>query len=186
MLIFSWASHGPEINEKIARDTIDTNYYGLYNVTTSLIPYLNQNGRVVNVTSTAGVITSSYSEDLQKKFLKDDIQVKEIDHLVETFISDVKNDVFVQKGWPKSTYRVSKAAANAVTRFFARDYKNDDRNLLFVCCCPGYVKTDMSNHMGIKAPDEGAETPVWLATCKSDEIKNGRFYRDLKELDFKN
>lgn len=181
-----WASHGPEINKQIARDTIDTNYYGLYNVTMSLIPLLNKNGRVVNVTSIAGVINSAYSTELQKKFLSDEISVSEVNQLVEQFITDIEKNVFVEKGWPKSTYRVSKAAANTLTRILAREYKKDDRNLLFVCCCPGYVKTDMSSNNGNKTPDEGATTPIWLATCKSEEVKNGHFYRDEKEISFKN
>jgi hypothetical protein len=31
-------------------------------------------------------------------------------------------------------------------------------------CCPGYVGTDMTSHKGPLTIDEGAATPVWLAT----------------------
>ncbi len=45
-----------------------------------------------------------------------------------------------------------------------------------------YVKTDMSSHKGTKSPDEGAETPVWLATLPSDSALNGGFFRDKSEV----
>jgi carbonyl reductase 1 len=172
-------SHGPEINEKIARLTIDTNYYGIKNVTDSLLPLL-KGGRVVNVTSTAGVIHDGYAKDLKEKFLSNSLKVEDVDGLVEKFVHDVKDGEFKERGWPASTYRVSKAAANVLTRIYARDLKE----INFYCCCPGFVKTDMSSGGGTKTPDEGAETPVWLATADEKELQNGKFYRDNKLMDF--
>jgi carbonyl reductase 1 len=99
---------------------------------------------------------------------------------MEKFVHDVKDGEFKERGWPASTYRVSKAAANVLTRIYARDLKE----INFYCCCPGFVKTDMSSGGGTKTPDEGAETPVWLATADEKELQNGKFYRDNKLMDF--
>jgi hypothetical protein len=40
-------------------------------------------------------------------------------------------------------------------------------------CCPGYVDTDMTNHGGRLTIDQGAETPIWLATAP--DVPNGAF-----------
>jgi hypothetical protein len=40
-------------------------------------------------------------------------------------------------------------------------------------CCPGYVDTDMTGHCGLLTIDQGAETPIWLATAP--DVPNGAF-----------
>ena len=48
---------------------------------------------------------------------------------------------------------------------FRREAKKDAKGVLVNCCCPGYVKTDMSSHAATatKVPVEGADTSVWLS-----------------------
>eukprot|EP01080_Neovahlkampfia_damariscottae_P008885 gene8885-835_t len=175
-----WASHGSLINEEIARKTVDTNYYGTKNLTISLLPFANKNGRIVNVTSIAGVLGDKYSKDLKDKFLKEDLTFEELDQIVETFVKGVRDENYVKLGFPKSTYMVSKAAENSLTRILSNLYKKDDRNLTFNACCPGYVATDMSSFTGNKTPKEGAITPCWLATSDDVKDENGKFFSDKK------
>jgi carbonyl reductase 1 len=106
---------------------VDTNYYGTKNVTLALLPFINSNGRIVNVTSMAGVLGNSYSQDLKKIFEKETLPIEELDELVEKFVEGVKNDNFVELGFPKSTYKVSKAAENAFTRILARKLKKEGK-----------------------------------------------------------
>lgn len=35
--------------------------------------------------------------------------------------------------------------------------------ILLNACCPGWVRTDMAGANALKSPEEGAETPVYLA-----------------------
>jgi len=78
-----YASKGPEMNDKIAEETILPNYYGLKQVTKAILPLIKPNGRVINVTSQAGVLGNAYREDLKQKFLDPNLTEGEIDALVE-------------------------------------------------------------------------------------------------------
>ena len=43
--------------------------------------------------------------------------------------------------------------------------EKEGKGVLVNCCCPGYVKTDMSSHsaMATKYPVDGCKTSLWLA-----------------------
>jgi carbonyl reductase 1 len=107
------------------------------------------------------------------------------------FVHDVKNGTYAKEGWPQTvrksftifnrflkTYGVSKIGVTALTKIFARDEKYKNKKILINAVCPGYVATDMSSNKGTKTPDQGAETPVWLALLPADSTINGEFCRD--------
>jgi hypothetical protein len=50
----------------------------------------------------AGVLGNSYSQDLKKIFEKETLTIEELDELVEKFVEGVKNNNFVELGFPKS------------------------------------------------------------------------------------
>jgi carbonyl reductase 1 len=173
-----------ELDENSARKTLGINYYGLKNVTLELLPLLNENGRVVNVSSGLGEISNFYSEDLQKKLLNDENEgVEHVDALAEAFISSVKNNKTKEDGWRTNYagYPVSKALVNKLTRVLSNLYQKD-RNLTFNAACPGWVRTDMGGSNAVRSVDEGAETPVWLAT--GDVKETGKFFRSKKEISY--
>lgn len=78
------------------------------------------------------------------------------------------------------SYRVSKAALNAVTRILADELKEHSIHVNSVC--PGWVRTDMGGSNAHRPLEKGAETIVWLAT--SEDIGTGKFYRDKKEIEW--
>ena len=71
-------------------------------------------------------------------------------------------------------YRLSKAALNAVTTLIAKEVRDD--NILVNSACPGWVRTDMGGDQAPLTPEQGADTPVWLATLP-DDGPSGAFYR---------
>lgn len=83
------------------------------------------------------------------------------------------------KGFP--AYRVSKAALNALTRVVAAEAAASGADVKVNACSPGWVKTRMGGSEAVRSPDQGAETPVWLATAGSDS-PNGGFFEDKKPL----
>lgn len=101
---------------------------------------------------------------------------------MQEFINSCEKD-YAERGFPRTTYGVSKAGLIAYTRVQGKLHSSSGP--LFVCCCPGYVKTDMSSHNGTKTPEEGADTPIWLATCNEPREKLiGKFFGERKELEW--
>jgi len=76
-------------------------------------------------------------------------------------------------------YRLSKAALNAVTALVAKEARGD--NILVNSACPGWVKTDLGGDEAPLTPEQGADTPVWLATLP-DGGPSGGFYRDRTRI----
>jgi NAD(P)-dependent dehydrogenase (short-subunit alcohol dehydrogenase family) len=76
-------------------------------------------------------------------------------------------------------YRLSKAALNAVTGLLAIHLRGS--NILVNSACPGWVRTDLGGPQAPLSPEEGADTPVWLATLP-DGGPNGGFFRERRSV----
>jgi NAD(P)-dependent dehydrogenase (short-subunit alcohol dehydrogenase family) len=72
-------------------------------------------------------------------------------------------------------YRISKTALNALTRTLAAELQGS--GILVNSACPGWVRTDMGGPGAPRTVEQGADTPVWLATLP-DGGPTGGFFRD--------
>jgi len=70
-------------------------------------------------------------------------------------------------------YQASKTAMNAMTALFARELA--DTPVKINSACPGWVRTDMGTDRAPLSVEEGADTPVWLATLPADGPSGGFF-----------
>ena len=70
-------------------------------------------------------------------------------------------------------YRVSKAGLNMLTRVLAAEVEGE--GILVNAASPGYTRTDMSPDSD-RPVEQGADTPVWLATLPDDGPTGGFFY----------
>jgi NAD(P)-dependent dehydrogenase (short-subunit alcohol dehydrogenase family) len=129
----------------ILHDVFDTNFFGVVSVTQAMIPLLKK--------SEAGRIVN-ISSSLGSLTLQSDPAGPFADF---KFLA----------------YDSSKAALNALTIHFAHELRGTA--IKVNSACPGWVKTDLG---GAEAPgtvEEGADTPVWLATLPADGPSGGFF-----------
>ncbi|MEJ2515358.1 MAG: SDR family NAD(P)-dependent oxidoreductase [Gammaproteobacteria bacterium] len=78
-------------------------------------------------------------------------------------------------------YRLSKGALNLLTVLFARQLAGT--NVLVNSACPGWVRTDMGSDEAPLSVEEGADTPVWLATLP-DGGPSGGFFRQRQQIEW--
>jgi NAD(P)-dependent dehydrogenase (short-subunit alcohol dehydrogenase family) len=94
-------------------------------------------------------------------------------------LSEMADPDSVYAGVGAPAYRLSKAALNAITTLIAKEVRGN--NILVNSACPGWVRTDLGGDQAPLAPEQGAETPVWLATLP-DGGPTGGFYRERTRI----
>ncbi|KAK7537943.1 NAD(P)-binding protein [Phyllosticta citricarpa] len=185
-------------DDRVVRATLAVNYEGTLDLTLSLLPMLKAapSSRVVNVASMMGAL-DRYSEPLRRRFREaaeagaretPSSAAADMTVIMHAFEEGVRMSTHSALGFPSSAYAVSKAGVIGATRALGLALQNQQNAQhepapLVVCCCPGYVDTDMTKHNGTKTPDEGARTPVWLALADARELggaeaAQGRFFKD--------
>ena len=166
-------------DSNVVKKTLHCNYYGTLQAMEQLLPHIRDGGRVVNVASQAGQLSSKYSETITKRF-RGAKKTDEVTTLMEEFTQAVENNSYTGN-FPGAAYAVSKAGVIGMTRTMAWQNAGNGSKTLINVCCPGYVKTDMTRGGGAKTPDEGAQTPVLLA-LGDIQGSNGDFWKDEKVL----
>lgn len=94
-------------------------------------------------------------------------------------ISSTMGSLERMTSWTEPAYRVSKAALNAVTRTLAAELAGT--GILVNSASPGWVATDLGGADAPRGVEEGAKTPVWLATLPPDGPTGG-FFLDREPL----
>ncbi|MHA1379633.1 MAG: SDR family oxidoreductase [Candidatus Helarchaeota archaeon] len=79
------------------------------------------------------------------------------------------------------SYKVSKAALNALTRIFASELSRF--NILVNSVCPGWTKTTMGGPYAPRSIEEGVDTIIYLATLP-DNGPTGGFFKERKRIDW--
>ncbi|KAH9295768.1 hypothetical protein KI387_039356, partial [Taxus chinensis] len=133
------------------KECIDINYYGTKRMVEAVLPLLKLagegGGRIVNVSSSAGVLEHIPNENIRQQLNNfHDLSEEKIDAILQSFLTDFQQGLLKIKGWPLtiSGYFVSKAAVNAYTRILAQKHPHMYVN----CVNPGFVSTDMNLNMG--------------------------------------
>lgn len=149
-----------------AEVTLETNYFATKDMLNEFMPLIKSGGRVVNVSSFVSSMTlNKCSPALQERFRSEDITEEELSGLMQRFVDKTKTDEHKADGWPETAYGVSKTGLTTLSMILARQLskKRPNDHILLNACCPGWVRTDMAGDKAPKSPDQGAETPVYLA-----------------------
>ncbi len=94
-------------------------------------------------------------------------------------LTDITDFDSLYSGSQTPAYRLSKTLLNGITALIAREVKDD--NILVNSVCPGWIRTDMGGNQAPLSPEEGADTPVWLATLP-DGGPSGGFFRQRERI----
>lgn len=164
-----------------AEQTIRTNFLGTRAVCEALLPLMASGSRIVNVSSTSGLLSHIPSPELRAR-LDSPSGVEELVQLGEKFVGDIRAGCWRDAGWPGSMYGVSKALETSYTRVLAAQLR--DQSIAVNACCPGYCATDMSSWRGTQSAADGADTPVWLALRPPELLATGGFWRGRQQQAF--
>lgn len=80
-----------------------------------------------------------------------------------------------------AAYSSSKAALNCVTKVISNELAIDYPDILINAAAPGWCKTDMGGEQAPLSPEQGADTPVWLATLPAGGPSGG-FFQEREAL----
>ena len=97
---------------------------------------------------------------------------------------DINDLEFKRRRYNNGTaYRQSKQANRMLTAVFAERFK--PFQVTVNACHPGDVNSALSNDLGFgghESPDEGAKTPVWLATGPVGGQESGKYFEHMREV----
>ena len=165
------------------KNTIAINFTGTLNLTKTLLPLVNPHGRIVIVSTQYGRL-KILQPQLKEQFSLASLTEEQLVSLMDQYIKDVVAGDHVSKGWSPSAYGVSKVGVNALTQVLARELsKNEEKGILVNTCCPGWVRTDMGGANARLSPDQGAETPVYLALLPPGS-PNGKFWSRQRQISY--
>ncbi|XP_050294722.1 carbonyl reductase [NADPH] 3-like [Anthonomus grandis grandis] len=180
-----YASNDLPEGEKAEKD-VAVNYFGTVRVCEALFPLLRQNAKVINVSSSAGLLQKIPSEAIRAKF-KDAKTVEQLNELMREYIKDARDNTYQSKGWgvpPKVSYIVSKVGVNALTVIQQKllDQEQPNRNISVNSAHPGFVDTDMTDHKGVLTVDQGAKSSLFLAL--EAQVKGKFVWYDCTIMDY--
>jgi NAD(P)-dependent dehydrogenase (short-subunit alcohol dehydrogenase family) len=155
---FDWTpvpTQPSQVDPRVARQSFDTNFFGPLEVTQALLPLLKEApaGRIVNLSSKVASLD----------------EISRPDSPLASMVMPM--------------YQAAKVALNALTVLLAKELRGT--RVKVNSASPGWVDTDggvppwlrtaMGGAGGAVSVDQGADTPVWLATLPDDGPSGGFF-----------
>lgn len=136
-----------QLDIEVLRRTYETNFFGVFAVTKAMLPLLRKSQQGRIVNISSGLGSLTQNSDPNYEFASAKMLA----------------------------YHSSKTAVNAMTVQFAHELK--DTSIKVNSADPGYVATDINNNNGTRTVQQGASTPVRLATLPADG-PTGSFFDD--------
>ena len=150
--------------------TLGVNLDGVHAVTAAFAPLLGAGGRVINVSSGAGLRAAAALAPADRDALEADS------------VADIRAAA-ARLAAPGTIYGISKAVVNAYTKLAARTYPA----LCVNACSPGFCRTDIAGPNADysarepKAPALGADVVVRLLFDDALSQKTGTFFKECSK-----
>jgi NAD(P)-dependent dehydrogenase (short-subunit alcohol dehydrogenase family) len=143
---------GSELSSEIFEKTFETNVFGVFRVTKALLPLLKKSKHGRIVNISSGLGSLTRNADPNGSLATRNMLL---------------------------AYCASKAALNMITIHFANELKS--AGIKVNSANPGFTATDMNQNRGTRTVEQGAATPVRLATLLDDGPTAGVFSDDGPE-----
>ncbi|XP_045501430.1 carbonyl reductase [NADPH] 1-like [Colias croceus] len=168
-----------------AKRVIDTNYYGVLLMQKYFFPIMNENGRIINVSSVWGHIRTNIKNSYWiQQLTKENVSFDDVNAFVTWFLDSVKNGTVKEEDFVCHTllaYRVSKVALCALTKI---QQTIVGKNISVNSMHPGFVRTKMTNGAGDMSTDDASIIPVYLALDADQSVKGKYICSDRTEVDW--
>lgn len=112
-ILFLKDSKEPKVYQ--ATKTLEVNFFALVNFTEAILPFINKNGTILNITSSSGHLSRIPSEELRNKISDLTLNLEGLKSLMKSYIESVELNRDEDDGWGDSPYVVSKVGVNAYT-----------------------------------------------------------------------
>ncbi|KAI8425697.1 hypothetical protein MSG28_011500 [Choristoneura fumiferana] len=151
----------PESKTYQAEQTLSVNFFSLVRFTEAILPYIENGGSIVNISSSSGHLSRIPSIELKARISREDLTLEELKALMNEYVDAVREGRDEKEGWGSSPYVVSKVGVNAYTFMLHR--RLTDRDIAVNCVHPGYVQSDMTRGAGSVRPRTAAGLPARAA-----------------------
>ncbi|XP_045500915.1 carbonyl reductase [NADPH] 1-like [Colias croceus] len=167
-----------------AYNVINVNFNSILIIEEYLFPLLNDNARVINVSSDCGHLSQLKNSFWIEKLRSEDATLDDVKGFTNWFLDNVKNGTFNAEDFNITIlypYVVSKIALSAYTRIQQR---NVSRGICINSIHPGFVVTSMTKDTGMLTPEEASEAPVYLALEADENVKGKYIWFDKTEKEW--
>lgn len=175
--------------EKDINETFQTNFWGMVNLTESLIPVIKEGGQIVGMSTALAKI--KLSKRLNEKFLDENLSLDDLRNLYEEYKPIFIENKIEESEWNDKQplygcYNISKLFLNSYTISLKNRFKRENKNIRANCVTPGWCKTDMGGEEAPRTHLKGAETCVWLESLPTerDDSLSGNLYYDKKKINW--
>ena len=168
-VLYSAESKESEFEKAVA--TLAVNFTNTVAFTEKMLPLMTKGGSIVMVSSRLGALTELPGVELRKKLASEDLTLEALHAMAGQYQQLVSQGIQSEAGWPLAdgyvpAYCVSKALLNAYVRITAPEMLSE-RSIFLNTTCPGWTQTRMTGGQGHNTPEQGAETPTWVAVDPS-------------------
>lgn len=149
VLLDGWSLPPSQLSTAMLRESFETNFFGAFELLRECVPLLRR--------SDAARVVNLVSD--------------------MSSLANINNPESLVYGAVSPAYQSSKVALSALTVLFAKEFMAE--GIKVNSASPGWCRTDMGTDQAPLSVEEGADTPVWLATLPADG-PTGQFFSSTR------